>query len=401
VFTQLNKLCLVSIALLLIPRNNQLDQLFKTAAASLTAIANLLATWFVLFLVYAIALTQTFGLTRFGPNETGNINFRTVPKALIFLFTMSMGEGWNQFMEDFANVDKPYCTVGDKYFESDCGSPEWARALFITWNILSMYIFVNLFVSLIYESFSYVYQRSSGLSVISREEIRRFKQAWAEFDPNGTGYISREAFPRLLGVSALMTHTLQLLTSLKELSGIFEMRIYDGDFTVGRLIEQCATAPRRVSNLPVPGREPTPEIDIISLNRCLADLPIAEIRRRRRRMNTFYEEVLVSSDPDRGIGFTSLLMILAHHKVINDNKSLRYAQFRYPAMKMILTRSQVRGVPASSCSSPTCGRSCPPQRCSWILRHTLLGPTLPSRYEPEEARPYGHYSTVHSPRNFH
>lgn len=311
VFTQLNKLCLVSIALLLIPRNNQLDQLFKTAAASLPAIGNLLATWFVLFLVYAIALTQTFGLTRFGANETGNINFRTVPKALVFLFVISMGEGWNEFMEDFANVDKPYCTVGDKYFESDCGSPEWARALFVTWNILSMYIFVSLFVSLIYESFSYVYQRSSGLSVISREEIRRFKQAWAEFDPNGTGFISREAFPRLLG----------------ELSGIFEMRIYDGDFTVGRLIEQCGTTPHRASNLPLPGHEPTKEIDIISLNRCLDDLPIAEIRRRRRRMNTFYEEVLVSSDPDRGVQFSSLLMILAHHKVINDNKSLRLEEF--------------------------------------------------------------------------
>jgi hypothetical protein len=104
------------------------------------------------------------------------------------------------------------------------------------------------------------------------------------------------------------------------------MRIYDGDFTVGRLIEQCAIAPRRASNLPVSGREPAQEIDIISLNRCLSDLPIAEIRRRRRRMNTFYEEVLVSSDPDRGIQFTSLLMILAHHKVINDNKSLRYVR---------------------------------------------------------------------------
>ena len=102
------------------------------------------------------------------------------------------------------------------------------------------------------------------------------------------------------------------------------MRIYDGDFTVGRLIEQCSTAPRRSSNLPVSSREPTQEIDIISLNRCLSDLPIAEIRRRRQRMNTFYEEVLVSSDPDRGIQFTALLMILAHHKVINDNKSLRY-----------------------------------------------------------------------------
>ncbi|USP74293.1 hypothetical protein yc1106_01567 [Curvularia clavata] len=311
IFVQLHKLCLVSIALLLIPRNNSLDQLFKTAAASLASIGNLLATWFVLFLVYAIALTQTFGLTRFGENETGNINFRTVPKALIFLFVTSGGEGWNQFMEDFATVDKPYCTVGDKYFNSDCGSPEWARALFISWNILSMYIFVNLFVSLIYESFSYVYQRSSGLSVISREEIRRFKQAWAEFDPNGTGYISKDVFPRLLG----------------ELSGIFEMRIYDGDFTIGALIDECSVTNRRESNLPVPGHEPTKEIDIDKLNRRLAQLPVAEIQRRRKRMNTFYEEVNVSSDPDRGIQFSSLLMILAHYKVINDNKSLRLEEF--------------------------------------------------------------------------
>lgn len=200
---QLHKLFLVSIAFMLIPRNNQLDQLFKTAAASLAAIANLLATWFVLFLVYAIALTQTFGLTKLGENEGANQNFRTVPKALIFLFVMTSGEGWNENMEDYASMDKPYCTEGRRYFESDCGSPEWARALFISWNILSMYIFVSLFVSLIYESFSYVYQRSSGLSVISREEIRRYKQAWAEFDPNGTGYISKEMFPRLLGVSLL------------------------------------------------------------------------------------------------------------------------------------------------------------------------------------------------------
>ncbi|KAH6614999.1 calcium-channel protein CCH1 [Boeremia exigua] len=309
VFIQLHKLFLVSIALMLIPRNNQLDQLFKTAAASLAAIANLLATWFVLFLVYSIALTQTFGLTRFGANESANQNFRTVPKALIFLFTMSMGEGWNELMEDFAAVEQPYCTEGARYFESDCGSSEWARALFISWNILSMYIFVNLFVSLIYESFSYVYQRSSGLSVISREEIRRFKQAWAEFDPNGTGYISKDVFPRLLG----------------ELSGIFEMRIYDGDFTVGRLIEDCATTSRRASNLNLGNHDV--EIDLDKLNRRLAQLPILEIRRRRARMNTFCEEVLVSSDPDRGIQFTSLLMILAHHKVINDNKSLRLEEF--------------------------------------------------------------------------
>lgn len=162
VWLTLHKLFLVSIVLLLIPRNNQLDQLFKTAAASLTAIVNLLATWFVLFLVFAIAMTQTFGLTRFNSNETNNVNFRSVPKALILLFRMSTGEGWNQIMQDFATVVPPLCTEGPNFLDSDCGSSDWAKALFIAWNILSMYIFVNMFISLIFESFSYVYQRHSG-----------------------------------------------------------------------------------------------------------------------------------------------------------------------------------------------------------------------------------------------
>ena len=311
-YAQLHKLFLVSVVLLLIPRNNQLDQLFKTAAASLTSISNLLATWFVLFLVYAIAMTQAFGLTRFSYNETNNINFRTVPKALILLFRMSVGEGWNMIMEDFARVVPPYCTVAENYYGGDCGSPEWARALFISWNILSMYIFVNLFISLIYESFSYVYQRSNGLSIISREEIRRFKQAWAEYDPNGIGYISKEVFPRFLG----------------ELSGVFEMRIYDGDFSVHSLIEDCKLAPKRSSALPLDGTSSAPvEIDLGKLNRRLAELPVDEIRARRMRMNQFYEEVMVSADPDRGIEFNTLLMIIAHYKIIDDSKALKIDEF--------------------------------------------------------------------------
>ena len=207
IWVQLHKFFLVLIACLLIPRNNQLDQLFKTAAASLSAIGSLLITWFVLFLVFAIALTQTLGLTKFGPLGQPNLNFRDVPKALILLFRMSVGEGWNQIMADYAYYSvSPYCVESSYFYDSDCGSAAWANTLFPAWNILSMYIFVSMFVSLIFESFSYVYQRSSGLSVVTREEIRRFKQAWATFDPDGTGYISKEAFPRLLGVSHANIH---------------------------------------------------------------------------------------------------------------------------------------------------------------------------------------------------
>ena len=321
-YTLVHKLFLVSIALLLIPRNNQLDQLFKTAAASLTAIGNLVATWFVLFLVYAIALTQTLGLTRFGSQAKANLNFRTVPKALILLFRMSCGEGWNQIMEDYAQIKTPLCTENTDFFSSDCGSTQWARALFISWNIVSMYIFVSMFVSLIFESFSYVYQRSSGLSIVSREETRRFKQAWATFDPEGTGFIPKESFPRLLG----------------ELSGVFEMRIYDGDHTVGAILEQCRVETRGAESPAgvVHG------VNLAALNRVISTLDIAEIRRRRGQLNHFYQEVLVSADPDRGIPFTTCLMILAHYKVITDKNSLRLEEFLRRRARLQRVEEQVR-----------------------------------------------------------
>jgi len=108
---------------------------------------------------------------------------------------------------------------------------------------------------------------------------------------------------------------------------VFEMRIYDGDFTVARLIEDCSRT-KRSSALPVDGQQSEErELDLAKLSKRLAELPVHEIRRRRARLNKFYEEVLVSSDPDRGIQFTDLLMILAHYKVINDNKSLRLHEF--------------------------------------------------------------------------
>lgn len=323
-YSQLHKLFLVSIALLLIPRNNQLDQLFKTAAASLSAIGNLLATWFVLFLVYAIALTQTFGLTRFGESENGNLNFRNVPKALILLFRISMGEGWNQIMEDFATITYPNCVASPLFYESDCGSAVWARALFISWNILSMYIFVSLFVSLIFESFSYVYQRSSGLAVINRKELRRFKQAWATYDPEGTGWISKDVFPRLLG----------------ELSGAFEMRIYAGsEQSVHRILENCAVETRG-NETPPPGV--IHGVDLAQLNHELSKIDVMDIRRRRIRMEIFFQEIMVSANPDRGINFTSCLMILAHYNVISDSKSLRLEEYLRRRARLQRVEEEVR-----------------------------------------------------------
>lgn len=306
-FIQLHKFFLVAVVFLLIPRNDALDQLFKTAAASLTTIGNLLATWLVFFLVFAIALTQTFSLTRFGGSESTTINFRTVPHALLLLFRMSVGEGWNQIMEDFASIKPPLCVENENFYYSDCGSTSWARVLFILWNILSMYIFVNLFVSLIYESFSYVYQRSSGLAAVDREELRRFKEAWRSVDPHGTGYISKDTFPRLLG----------------ELSGVFEMRIYPPEDSVRQVLDDVREERPSSRHASISTANQHGHVNLHRLNRRLDEIDIKAVQERRRRYNIFYEEVMISADPDKGISFTTVLMILAHYNIINDSKSLR------------------------------------------------------------------------------
>ncbi|VBB72796.1 Putative calcium-channel protein [Podospora comata] len=328
-YIQLHKFFLVALVLLLIPRNDALDQLFKTAAASLTTIGSLLATWLIFFLVFAIALTQTFSLTRFGSGEDGNINLRTVPHALILLFRFSCGEGWNEVMEDFAQIKPPLCVESPIFSESDCGSTAWARTLFVAWNIISMYLFVSLFVSLIYESFSYVYQRTSGLAVVERDEIRRFKEAWRSVDPLGTGFISKEAFPRLLG----------------ELSGVFEMRIYEAEDSVRSILEDVrkdndAVSTRHASV--VSKSQYQTGVDLAKLNERLSKIDVQKVRARRHRFNIFFEEVMVSADPERGISFTTVLMILAHYNIINDSKSLRLDEFLRRKLRLQRVEEEVR-----------------------------------------------------------
>lgn len=136
------------------------------------------------------------------------------------------------------------------------------------------------------------------------------------------------------------------------------MRIYDGDFTVSRIIEDCSK-PMPDHGFSIDGRKQKLEIDIDKLNDRLAYLPCEEIRMRRARMNRFFEEMLNGADPDRGIHFTSLLITLAHYKVINDNKSLRYVNSANIVYGPILTllpdlRSSCAARPDFSASKSRC-----------------------------------------------
>lgn len=107
------------------------------------------------------------------------------------------------------------------------------------------------------------------------------------------------------------------------------MRIYDGEHSLNRIVEDCKVEIRGNDTPPgvVHGTNRAKGIDLARLNERISTINVGEIRRRRERMELFFQEIMVSVDKDRGINFTTCLMILAHYKVISDSKSLRLEEF--------------------------------------------------------------------------
>lgn len=101
------------------------------------------------------------------------------------------------------------------------------------------------------------------------------------------------------------------------------MRIYEEPFTVSAILKEARPDPNAFLR---PRKSRIVEgVDLDILNKIIAKIPTEEIRRRRYTFTVFFEECLVSADKDYGVSFESVLLILAHYKIINDNKSLRYA----------------------------------------------------------------------------
>ncbi|TBU26428.1 Ion transport protein-domain-containing protein [Dichomitus squalens] len=300
VIQQLQKLFITSIALKLVQRVNSLNKLFKTAVGSLPVILSLLGLWIILFLFFAILFVEVFSMTKWNTSETVKQNYSSMANALVMLAFMTTGEGWNGYMHDFA-LDYPRCTITASG-ETDCGSVYWAFTLFIAWNLLSMYIFANLFTGVVVESFYYVFQMSGGAKSITREEMRAFKKVWAEFANPKTGYLERHNFVRFFG----------------KLSGIFEVKIYPTEFSIPRIMAVSKDFANRDSW----SEKIIQGYDFSKTELVLSNMDRMAIKRRKNLYNRLYHEARISHEPGKGISFTNMLLLLAHHKLIVDKEAL-------------------------------------------------------------------------------
>jgi hypothetical protein len=326
VFYNIYKVFLVAVLCLVIPQIDALNQLFKYGSAGLFSLISLLYTWLVLFLVFAIALNQIFGLTRLGPNTTGNLNARTVTKALIMLFRNSFGEGWNYIMNDFG-VRAPYC-FPNGFGDSDCGNRSLAAFLFIVWNILSMYIFLNIMISVVISNFSYVYHGSGPHKLITREEIRKFKRAWNKLDINGSGYI----------------YDADLYKFLHSLDGVLSYHVYPKYISLPTIADTVL-----FDKNPINGYDF--QINLIKLEEIFSLIDFESVRTRRRRYERLVFELLASAkfinrdnfgsncQKVRKISFSNALLVIGYYSRFEDSTCLNLQDFlRHSAQIRLINR---------------------------------------------------------------
>lgn len=102
---------------------------------------------------------------------------------------------------------------------------------------------------------------------------------------------------------------------------MFEVRIYDDEHSVPTILQRCKRDPKEHTH----ASTDIGHIDLGLLQKSIDQLPVEEIRERRRNYNILYEEAMISAGP-KGISFTALLLMLAHYKFIDDNKALRYCR---------------------------------------------------------------------------
>ncbi|GAA6002347.1 calcium channel protein CCH1 [Rhodotorula paludigena] len=312
---QLQKVFLVALIFKLVQRNDELHQLFKTAVSSLPALLNIFALWLCLFLVYAIFYLEMFGLTRWESAGTRLANYYTFWSTMVLLALQSTGEGWNQFMHDYT-VEWPYCTASSAYLFSDCGSSGWAYVLFITWNVLSMYLFVNLILGVIVEAFGFAYKAYGNVTRVTREQMRGFKQVWAEFDPERTGYLQPRDVSRFC----------------RRLSGVFEVKIYRDEWSVQSLragsyreaIDYQTRSPAFHHYLTPRGAYSLERVDLDKLRHLVGGIDQREVAARRDNWNRLYHEAMHDAELSlKGISFTKMLRLIAHYRLIDDDSALQ------------------------------------------------------------------------------
>jgi len=185
----------VTRVLRLVRRLRSLAILFNTLFSSIATLLNVFMLLMLVFFIYAVLGVNVFGeIRRDQEFLSEHANFRNFGMAMLTLFRMVTGEAWNGIMYD-AMVEPPNCSRVNESRDNGCGTP-FAYAYFISFIVVGNFIMLNLFLAVVLEN--YGSEKNKGPELLTEDDVANFKQLWATFDRDDTGFIHATELPVLL-----------------------------------------------------------------------------------------------------------------------------------------------------------------------------------------------------------
>ena len=165
----------------------ELRNLIVTMILSFPSLLNVGSMLCLVTFIYAVLGVNLFTFVAHQDNLNDQRNFDTLGSAFLTLFQCLTGDNWSGMMTD-AMVDETsaLCSKAD----GNCGS-QIAIPYFVSFQVLGSFVFLNLVVAVILENFSALGAVISAFPAAS--DLDTFNEVWAEFDPDGDGYIESKS----------------------------------------------------------------------------------------------------------------------------------------------------------------------------------------------------------------
>eukprot|EP00755_Sulcionema_specki_P015559 Sspe_Gene.59734::Locus_32834_Transcript_1_1_Confidence_1.000_Length_6014::g.59734::m.59734/K04851/CACNA1D; voltage-dependent calcium channel L type alpha-1D len=166
--------------------------LLRTLFLTLPTMVNIMGIMLLIYFCYAVLGVSLFAKIKHGNFLKNGATFKDFPHALLLLLRITTGEAWNGIMHDSV-VTPPSC---DPHLD-ECGD-KMSYIYFISFVVVGSYIFLNLFVAVLLDSFNDTVADDVGEHLITDEEVDHFFAVWKRFDPLQTCSIELGEVPAFL-----------------------------------------------------------------------------------------------------------------------------------------------------------------------------------------------------------
>ena len=168
-----------------------LRNLIVTLIYSFPSLVNVCGVLMLITFMYSVLGVDLFTFVVHRENIDDNRNFMDIGHAALLLFQCLTNDAWSGLMAD-ALIE---AHTGECSNEAgNCGS--WvAIPYFISFQVIGSFVFLNLVVAIILENFTSLGHINPDL--VTRDDVERFKEVWALFDPDADNYMPARQLPAL------------------------------------------------------------------------------------------------------------------------------------------------------------------------------------------------------------